>query len=181
MSEIPVYKIAVVEDDEYYNLVQARFVESLCNKNTFPDLKFEIKSYFDAVSILNDIDPDLNLMILDFHLSDSKDETLLNGENVLAEVLKVAPKCKVVMSTSQKNILKNKQLMAMGAYEYIDKNFDTGKRTKEIIQGIVAESSKYSGEPISTDVQPVKSTRPQAKIELEKKGLLGRIFGSKKS
>lgn len=130
-------KIVVVEDDLYYNRILSKYIESLCQSGRYPGLKFQIKSYLTAEDCLRDLDRDMNIMILDYYLTREDVPNALTGEDVLQEVKKHAPDCKVIMCSSQRNLIRISRLLDKGIYDYVDKNVNTGNRIGKLIHRII--------------------------------------------
>jgi DNA-binding NtrC family response regulator len=132
-------KIFIVEDDHYYNRLLTKYVETLCNEKVYPQCTFEIHSFHSAHACIEQLDDDISIMLLDYFLFNDDEEDILSGEDVLTEVLKYSPDCKVIMVSELKSAQTVIQLMHQGIYEYIDKNVSSRDRVGAILQKAVAE------------------------------------------
>ena len=134
-----VIKIFIVEDDPYYNRLLTKYVETLCNEKVYPQCKFEIHSFLTAHECIEQLDDDISIMLLDYFLFNDEEEDILTGEDVLSEVLKYSPDCKVIMISELKSAQTVIQLMHQGIYEYIDKNVSSRDRVGAVLQKAVTE------------------------------------------
>lgn len=130
-------KIAIVEDDQYYNRAMTHYISSICNHKNYPHFNFEINSYLSAYEYLDETEDDTNIMILDYFLFNKEDPEVLNGEDVVVEVKKSNPDCKIIMVTEQQDPAVTKQLQKLGVVEYIDKNISNKNRLGAILQRIL--------------------------------------------
>lgn len=130
-------KIAIVEDDQYYNRAMTQYVNTICNHKNYPHFNFEINSYHDAYEYLEDSEDDTNIMILDYFLFNKEATEVLTGEDVVVEVKKHNPDCKIIMVTEQQDPAVTKQLQKLGVVEYIDKNISNKNRLGAILHRIL--------------------------------------------
>ncbi|MFZ5554388.1 MAG: response regulator [Bacteroidota bacterium] len=137
MNDKKKLKIVIVEDDPYYNKVLSRYVSSVCTTTLINKNEVEIKSYLSAQDCIEQLEDDIDIMILDYFLPDENGEDELNGEDVLQEVKKYCPDCKIIMISAQPDPGIAVELMHKGIYEYVDKNINTGNRVGSIIQKII--------------------------------------------
>jgi DNA-binding NtrC family response regulator len=132
-------KIFIVEDDQYYNRLLTKYVETLCNEKVYPQCKFEIRSFHTAHECIEQLESDISIMLLDYFLFNDEEEDILTGEDVLTEVLKYSPNCKVIMVSELKSAQTVIQLMHQGIYEYIDKNVSSKDRVGSVLQKAIVE------------------------------------------
>ncbi|MFN3916618.1 MAG: response regulator [Flavobacteriales bacterium] len=126
-------KIVIVEDDYYYNKVLTKYISNVC-RSAYPSYQFEIKSHLTAHECIEELEDDTNIMLLDYYFVNPEDDEELNGEDVLREVQKHCPNCKVIMMSAMQDSHRAVELMRKGVFEYIDKNVNTHDRIGAILQ-----------------------------------------------
>lgn len=132
-------KIAIVEDDPYYSKVLTKYVRTLCNEQIYSEFHFEIQTYSTAQDCIEQLDDDLNIMILDYYLTNDFEDTILTGDDVLDVVNEFCPECKVIVVTSNQNTTTAINLMKRGIFEYIDKNINSKNRVGSVLQKALYE------------------------------------------
>ena len=139
MEERKNIKIAVVEDDNYFNHLLTKYVCAICESLQYNGFSFEIKAYPSANQCLDDLKPDVDFMILDYYLDHSHDPDTLTGEGVIEEVKKFCPRCKIIVVSALKTISKAKELLDLGIYDYVDKNVNSSIKIGSILQEGIRE------------------------------------------
>lgn len=142
-------KVVIVEDDLYYNKVLTKYVKTVFNSCLLHKDDFEIRSYLNAHECIENLEDDTNIMILDYYLINENEKEELSGADVLKEVKKHCPQCKVIVISAQTEPNIAVELMKQGIYEYVDKNTSTGNRVGNIIQKILV--NEYSDQLISAN------------------------------
>jgi two-component system response regulator AtoC len=137
MLKKKIIKIAIVEDDFFYNRTLSKYISSICNSQVYPSAKFEIKSFTTAHDAIFDLEDDLSIMVLDYYLFNPNSDEKLNGADVLDAVNIHCDDCKVIIISAQKDASTAIQLLKKGIYEYIDKNVNSSNRLGSIIQKAV--------------------------------------------
>lgn len=132
-------KIFIVEDDQYYNRLLTKYVETLCNEKVYPNCTFIIRSFLTAHECIEQLEEDISIMLLDYFLFNDEEEDILTGEDVLVETLKYSPDCKVIMVSELRSAQTVIQLMHQGIYEYIDKNVSSRDRVGSVLQKAVVD------------------------------------------
>lgn len=130
-------RIAILEDNPFYNNLLTRYVKNICNEEVYHDLEFEIKPFIEPHDFLEYLNEDLDILLLDYHLDTIEFDDKINGDTVFEEVQNVAPDCKVIMVSSQTNVHKAIELMKQGLYDYVDKNVNSRNRVGTLIQRIL--------------------------------------------
>jgi DNA-binding NtrC family response regulator len=120
-------------------LALTRYVHTICNPKNYPLFNFEIKSFKNAHEYLENSDDDADIMILDYYLLNEEEPDVLTGEDVVVEVKKTNPKCKIIMVTEQQDPSVAVQLNRLGVAEYIDKNISNRDRLGSILQKLLTE------------------------------------------
>ena len=138
MKKLKTIKIAIVEDDVYYNKTLNRYVQNICNSQVYPDHHFEIKSFFTAHDCIEELEDDLDIMILDYFLFNETEEDVLTGSDVLEVVKTHCPNCKVIVASAQQSTHITNMLVEKGIFEYIDKNINSQNRIGAILQKAIA-------------------------------------------
>ncbi|MCB0429594.1 MAG: response regulator [Flavobacteriales bacterium] len=139
MSTIKKIKIAVTEDNRYYNAILSRYLQTVCKgmQNRYPGLNFDIRSYHSGEELLENVEKDLDILLLDYYLSDDPGQDTLNGPEVLAVVRDYCKHCSVIMVSEQNQVVNAVELMKKGLYDYVDKNLSSNNRIGSIIQEII--------------------------------------------
>lgn len=127
-------KIAIVEDDIFFNRTLKKYIETICNPSIYTDMEFEINTFQTADSAIQQLEDDLDLMVLDYHLYDPESDENLNGEDVLAAVNKHCPNCKVILLSGNTGPEKVFRMKMNGIHEFVDKNLSSKNRLGAIIQ-----------------------------------------------
>lgn len=134
MYSIKSIRIVILEDDRYYNRLLTRYVETICHQSVHPGFQFEIKSYTSADECVGELDEQVDVILLDYYLSSGNDGEELNGSDVVREVKKYCPKCKIIMISAMRNSYATAELMKEGVFEYIDKNVNSKDRVGAVLQ-----------------------------------------------
>lgn len=127
-------KIAIVEDNKYYNVLLTKYVNTICSTSFFPEFEFEVKSYFSAHDCITELDENLDVLLLDYYLFNDEEIDELTGSDVLAEAKKHCPHCKIIMVSSLTSRSKIMELMKEGLYAYVDKNVNSRDRIGSVLQ-----------------------------------------------
>ena len=121
MDEKP-FKIFVVEDDEWYNRLLVH------NLSLNPD--YEIQSFIDGKSCLQNLNQNPDVITLDYRLPDMK------GLEVLKKIKDINEDIQVVLISEQDDIEVVVELLKEGAYDYIVKSKDIRERLLNTINNI---------------------------------------------
>lgn len=132
-------KIAIVEDNKYYNVLLTKYVNTICSSSFYPEFNFEVHSYASAHDCIPELDTELDLLLLDYYLFNEEEIDELSGSDVLSEAKNHCPKCKVIMVSSLTSRTKIMELMKEGLYAYIDKNVNSRDRIGSILQRALNE------------------------------------------
>ncbi|MFT5601478.1 MAG: response regulator of citrate/malate metabolism [Flavobacteriales bacterium] len=138
MKKLTKIKIAIVEDDVYYNKTLTRYIQNICNEQVYKGHIFEIKSFYNAHDCIEELEDDLNIMILDYFLFNEDEDDVLTGGDVLDVVKEHCPDCKVIVASAQQSAHTTAELLRNGVFEYIDKNVNTSNRIGAILQKVIA-------------------------------------------
>ncbi len=120
-------KIFVVEDDEWYNRLL------VYNLSLNPD--YEIQSFTDGKSCLENLHQKPNVITLDYRLPDTK------GLDVLKKVKEIDEDIQVILISEQEDIEVVVELLKQGAYDYIVKSKDIRERLLNTVNNIRKEFS----------------------------------------
>ena len=121
MDEKP-FKIFVVEDDEWYNRLLVH------NLSLNPD--YEIQSFEDGKSCLQNLNQTPDVITLDYRLPDMK------GLEVLKQIKDINEDIQVVLISEQDDIEVVVELLKEGAYDYIVKSKDIRERLLNTVNNI---------------------------------------------
>lgn len=132
------FKIVILDDDRYFNLVLTAYVKTICNPAVYPEYDFVIESHKTASDWWENLDPETNVMLLDKYLLDPNDQLSLSGKDVLDFVKKSCDDCKVIMVTAHGSESEAQELMKKGVHDYIDKTKNANSRIAIILREILA-------------------------------------------
>lgn len=119
------FKIFVVEDDEWYNRLLVH------NLSLNPD--YEIQSFADGKSCLDNLHQQPDVVTLDYRLPDMK------GLEVLKRIKEIDEDIQVILISEQEHIEVVVDLLKHGAYDYIVKSKDIRERLLNTITNIRKE------------------------------------------
>ncbi|MFV0593556.1 MAG: sigma-54-dependent transcriptional regulator [Draconibacterium sp.] len=119
------FKIFVVEDDEWYNRLLVH------NLSLNPD--YEIRSFPDGKSCLEQLHQQPDVITLDYRLPDMK------GLEVLKQVKEINEDIQVILISEQEDIEVVVELLKHGAYDYIVKSKDIRERLLNTVSNIRKE------------------------------------------
>lgn len=134
MLKKKVIKIAIVEDDLYFNKSLTKYIQNICNHEMYPNFDFKITSFLNAHTCIEEIEDDVNLLILDYFLINEEEDDILNGFDVIREVQKCNPDCLILVVSALKEAHTIAELIKSGVYDYVDKNIDSNSRIGSIVQ-----------------------------------------------
>lgn len=132
-------KIAIVEDDAFFRKSLTKYMETLCDRKLHSGYDFDIKSFGEAETAIQELEDDLDIMVLDYYFFHEMNGEQLTGEDVLMTVKKHCPNCKVILMSEQTDPSVAVRLIEKGIYEYIDKNVNSKNRLGAIIQRSIQE------------------------------------------
>ncbi len=132
-------KIAIVEDDLFFNKSLTKYAETICQPEQLRGLRFEIKSFFNADDAINELADDLDIMVLDYHLFDPYGEDELNGADVFKAVREHCSNCTVIMISDQAQNLIKERRIPEGIDLFINKDINSKNRLGAILQTIFHE------------------------------------------
>tara|TARA_B100000678_G_C18070563_1_gene446488 strand:- start:190 stop:585 length:396 start_codon:yes stop_codon:yes gene_type:complete len=124
----------------YYNKLLTKYVSSVCSHNVYRDLAFDIESYYDAGVCIDNLDEDTDVFLLDYHLNTYIDDQLITGMDVLGVIKEMNPDCKVIMVSSQNNMLLTVEMMKQGIYDYVSKTINSRQRVGSLLQQIIKDN-----------------------------------------
>lgn len=131
-------KIAIVEDDKFYNKALTRYIEletqSIAKKY---NIEIQIQSFLSASESIENLDDDLNIMFLDYFFSLPENDENLTGLDVLKETKKHAPNCFIIILSELKDVFIAVELMKNGVYDYLNKELNSRNRIGSILHDII--------------------------------------------
>ncbi len=127
---IPIFKINIVEDDEWYR----KFL--IHNISLNPD--YEVEAFSDGKSFLAQLDKKPHVVTLDYRLPD------FSGKDLLKKIKEFDAQIEVIIISEQSDIETAIELLKLGAYDYITKTKDIRDRLMNIIQHIRSNTSLQS-------------------------------------
>lgn len=127
-------KIAIVEDNEFFNKSLLKYIQTICDPQVYKDHAFTITTFTTANDAIQELDNDLDLIILDYFLIDPDADDYLNGADVLDQVTQHCPNCKVILVSEYTDSLDKFKLRERGAHEFVDKKVNSNNRIGALIQ-----------------------------------------------
>lgn len=127
-------KLAVVEDDLFYNKSLLKYLKTICDPKIYSKTDFSFQSFTNADDAIQQLENDLNYMLLDYHLFNPEAQQVLTGMDVLKEVREYCPECHVIVMSGESNPAITAALYQEGILEFVDKNMNTKNRIGAIIQ-----------------------------------------------
>lgn len=115
-------KIFVIEDDAWYGEFLKHHISM--------DEKHEVSVFKSGEEALNNLDQKPDVITLDYSLPD------YTGQELLKKLLYRVPQVKVIMVSGQEDISTAIELINQGAYDYIVKNPNAGKRLWTVLRNI---------------------------------------------
>lgn len=139
MKTLPNFKIVVLDDDDFYNKLLTKQIDSELNelKKTL-HFNFEINSYTSCKDCAVNFDTDTTLLFSDFYLG--------NGYNAsyLMELIKQrSSDCKVVIVSQLQNTQTALSTLLNGAYEFFQKDPKLLHKCGELASFVIAENLKH--------------------------------------
>lgn len=131
------FKIVVLEDNEFYNMILTRKLKQFTN-----DLEaelgclFEIDSYTNPDDCIRNLKSETDIAILDYYLGESK-----NALEILKKIKAKCDHCKIIIISQFKNIKTSYQTLNEGAYHFILKDAKALINSCMVVGDIVKESS----------------------------------------
>jgi CheY-like chemotaxis protein len=117
-AERKTIRIAVVEDNEYYNhLLTSGLKVHIASLPCADSVHFEINSYTSAHDALVNITKSTDIVFLDYYLGD-----MFTGLDILRKIKKANPQCKVVMLSQVKNLQTSLIPLLEGASDFVFKD-----------------------------------------------------------
>ena len=135
------FKIVILDDDRYFNLVLTAYVKTICNPAVYPQYDFVIESHKTASDWWENLDPETHVMFLDKYLLHPNDQLSLDGKDVLGFVRNSCDNCKVIMVTAHGSEEEAQELKNFGVYDYIDKTKNANSRVAVVLREILNEES----------------------------------------
>lgn len=127
-------KIAIVEDNEFFNKSLLKYIQTICDPNIYKDHEFTITTFSTANDAIQELDNELDIIILDYFLIDPDADDYLNGADVLAEVVKHCANCRVILVSGYSEKLNEFELRRKGVHEFVDKKVNSNNRIGSLIQ-----------------------------------------------
>lgn len=134
-------KIAIVEDDPYYKMAMQRYLHTICNPMSFPQFKFKIDAYGDAISCIETMDDDIDILILDYLLINKGRDEIFTAFDILKEVNISLDFTKLILVSAQQSAITTVRLMNAGIYEYVDKTVNSKNRVGAVVQEILMKQA----------------------------------------
>jgi DNA-binding NtrC family response regulator len=114
------FKIAVLDDNEFYNLVFTKRINSyteMLSRAYKNKCNFEIQSFTNSADCLRDISPETDVVFLDYFL-DNK----VKAPDLLSDIKKKCRDCKIVVMSNTRNIGNILRMFAEDEVEFVYKD-----------------------------------------------------------
>lgn len=133
--KIEKFKIAVLEDNLFYNRLLKRHMEDYFeNLGVLTNCVFSIKSYTNTNDFVENLSENTDVALIDFYLQEG--ETALR---VMEKVKEKSQNCKIIIISGVKNIQTYYKTFWMGAVDFIKKDPSAPLRSCRIIESIFSE------------------------------------------
>jgi DNA-binding NtrC family response regulator len=139
-AERKTIRIAVVEDNEYYNhLLTSGLKVHLASLPYASMIHFEINSYTNAHDALVNITKNTDIVFLDYYLGD-----MFTGLDILRKIKKVNPHCKVVMLSQVKNLQTSLIPLLEGASDFVFKDAMAISKSCQTASQLIDQKLRYA-------------------------------------
>jgi DNA-binding NtrC family response regulator len=127
------YHIVVLEDNEFYNSMLTKQLD-FCAKQLegTNDFNYDITSYTSVKDCLRNLKEDTNIAFLDYYLGEG-----ITAMDVLKEMKKKNPDCKVIVISRIDNEQITKDIITNGALEFLVKNKNAFLLSGRILEDII--------------------------------------------
>jgi CheY-like chemotaxis protein len=133
MWEQKKYNIVIVEDNEFYNSMLTKQLDSCATKlRKTNNYTYEIHSYTSVKDCLRNLTRDVNVAFLDYYLGDG-----ITALDVMDAIKEKCDDCKVVVFSRTENELITKQIIANGALEFLAKDKNAFLQSGHILEDII--------------------------------------------
>lgn len=130
------FKIIVLEDNEFFNTILTRRLKSYMDNITKgKEYSFDIESYTNANDCVRNLRVDTDIAIIDYYLGENK-----NALDILRIIKEKCNNCKVIIISQFKNIKTYYQTLNEGAYHFISKDSGALENSCYVIEDIINES-----------------------------------------
>ena len=135
------FNISIIEDDKYFNMVFKKRLTQLCKSYNYPRVAFNIQSYYNGDDFLeSDIDT-LDIAVLDYYLEIDDEGKGVTGLEVLKEIKKASPNCKVILISEQSDVTITAELFKNGIDDYVRKNGMAANRLWSIVEEMIKKEA----------------------------------------
>lgn len=118
MSNKKKYRILVLDDSEFYNMLLTRQLENFTETLKLDhDLEFEIQSYTNVEECLAKMKPDTHIAFVDYYLGKG-----ITGSDVIKKLKQKCRNCKVIIISQNYSIKTALKTITEGAIEFILKD-----------------------------------------------------------
>lgn len=138
MEQKKEFKIAVLEDSEFYNSILTKQLEHYTSTITIEKgYKFYIQSYISSDDCLRNIKPDIDIVFLDYYLGNG-----VTASEVLKKIKQKCKDCKIIIISQEKTIKTAMRTISDGAIEFIYKDVYALPKSCFIVEDII--NGKYA-------------------------------------
>lgn len=129
------FKIVVLEDNDFYNNLLTRQLQSYTREIALDKgYRFDIYSYTNPTDCLKNITEDTDIAFVDYYLGESK-----NAIDVLKVLKQKCPHCKVIVISRAKNFKTSYQIFDEGAFTFIYKDQGALMESCLLVEDIIKE------------------------------------------
>lgn len=135
MKTKPFFKIVILEDDDFYNKLLTKHIDSKINKlSLLYSFGYEIKSYTSCKDCTLNFENNTNLLFSDYYLGNG-----YNARYLLDFVKRRSSDCKVVVISQMQNMQTSVSTFLEGAYEFFRKDDKLLFNCSELAETVIKE------------------------------------------
>lgn len=139
-AERKTIRIAVVEDNEYYNhLLTTGLRVHIASLTHLSNINFEINSYTNAHEALLNVVKNTDIVFMDYYLGD-----MFTGLDILRRIKKNNPSCKVVILSQVKNLQTSLIPLLEGASDFVFKDSFAITKTCQTATQLIDQKLRYA-------------------------------------
>lgn len=136
MKLTPHFKIVILDDDDFYNKLLTKHIDSELNKLSLTyGFGYEIKSFTSCKDCTLNFDNNTNLMFTDYYLGNG-----YNASYLLSFLKNRSSNCKVVVISQLENIQTALSTILDGAYDFFKKDPYLFHKCRDLTATVITET-----------------------------------------
>jgi DNA-binding NtrC family response regulator len=138
-DEQKIFRIVVVEDSEFFNMVLTKqlenYVEGLALER---NCKFEIQSFTSASDCMRNMDEETDIAFVDFYLGNG-----ITAVDILEKFKQKCKDCKVIVISQVRNMKTSIMTLAKGALDFIFKDLNALAKACFLVEELVNQKLSF--------------------------------------